>query len=230
MKHIAIAEDNPASILKVIDCLKRTGDFSVEIIASNGYELIEQLHFASHDPDIFITDINMPVMDGIAVNFYLSQYYPLSKIISISVYFDYAIMQQAVESGAQGYLVKPEAETVILEAIKEVQNNSIYLDSRAKIDENSKARILSASQAYNVEPLIGLTKREKLFVMLNATTLSYEQIAKLMFVELKTVQTYFDRVAKKCNVNSRQALTLFSLQNGLARVARYRPEVQYDKT
>ncbi|NCI45920.1 LuxR C-terminal-related transcriptional regulator [Sediminibacterium soli] len=69
--------------------------------------------------------------------------------------------------------------------------------------------------------IFNLTPREKMFVLLNATSLTYEQIARLMFVELKTVHTYYDRVAKKMHAGSRQALTLLSLQHGLAKLASY---------
>jgi DNA-binding NarL/FixJ family response regulator len=221
MQHIAIVDDQLGGIQKVIDCLYRAVDFAIDITACNGHDLIRQLSFMQAIPDIFITDIHMPVMDGIAVNFYLSHHYPSSKIISLSAYFDDETICQAFESGAHGYLVKPQAESIILSALEAVKVGQLYLDERAKMTENVMLRILSAQNRKYNQADFNLTPREKTFIMLSATTLTYDQIARLMFIELKTVQTYFDRIAKKLNVSSRQALTLFSLQNGLARIANY---------
>lgn len=223
MQHVAIAVGMPTCAKKIIGSLKQSGDFIIDIIAFDGYELIQKLHSSSYVPDIFVIDINLTIMDGVAINFFLSKYFPLSKIISLSLYLDHAIIHQAIETGAKAYLVQDEAESFILTAIQKIQCGKLYIDPRTKIDVGVLTKDFSVAviQGTGIKNLPGLSKREKMFIILNATTLGYDQIARLMFVELKTIQTYFDRVAKKCNVRSRQALTLYSLQNRLARVAQF---------
>jgi DNA-binding NarL/FixJ family response regulator len=221
MIRIIIADDRPDSIGAIVKCLHESRLFSIGPIVNNGYELVMQLNCTTATPDIIITDINMPIMDGIASNYFLTQQFPEVKIISLSAYSDLPYIEQVIESGAHGYLFKPGAETIILSAIETVLSNKKYIDNRIGIDERISHKLHMELPKRPSTTNFNLTPRESAFVILNATPLSYNQIAQLMFVEQKTIHTYFDRVAQKLHVNNRQALTLFSLQNGLAKLARY---------
>ena len=95
-----------------------------------------------------------------------------------------------------------------------------YLYNRIEVDQE-QIKLTLYKRKKRIENELGLTKREKTFLILNATTLTYKQIAEIMYVEHKTIQTYYDRISKKLNLRSRQSLTIFSLQNGLATIANY---------
>jgi len=223
MYHIAVADECSASIEKIISCLKNDGRFSIDLVVCNGYELIYNIQTISIIPDIFIVGTKMSIIDGIATNFFLSWHYPLSKIVTLSNDSDQKNMEQAIEAGAYGYVIKSEGEEIILTAIETILNGKIYIDARINVDGNSRIYAREAMQQHVKKSEAGLTPRERTFIMLSATTLSYDQISRIMFVEPKTIQTYFDRVSKKLNVNSRHSLTLFALQNGFARLCMYVP-------
>jgi DNA-binding NarL/FixJ family response regulator len=169
----------------------------------------------------------MPIMDGVALTYYIKICFQDIIVIGLSVYSDENSLLDILLSGADGYVIKAQAENFLLEAIQAVMRNEVYIDNR--IDTNKqliKSMFLNHSNDKYTN-IFGITQREKIFLTLNATTFSYKEIAELMFIEIKTVQTYYDRIAKKMNTNSRLGLTLCSLQYGYARIANFK---QYNTT
>jgi DNA-binding NarL/FixJ family response regulator len=119
------------------------------------------------------------------------------------------------------------SETILQEAVEAVVTNKKYIDQRMEIDEQQVKCILyqqkeRKERIKRIKNEFGLTDREITFLILNATSLTYDQIGETMYVETKTVHTYFSRASKKFNISNRQALTIYSLQNGLASIADYK--------
>jgi len=169
-----------------------------------------------------IVDIQMPVMDGAAITYYIRFHYPNIKLIGLSGYNGESSIKNMILSGADGYVLKANAEDVLHKALIVIQQNEIFIDKRLGLDEHQmKSILIKRKERLDDKNIFELTKRERTFIMLNATTLSYEQIAATMSVETQTIQTYYDRISKKLNLHNRQALTLFSLQNGLAAIANF---------
>lgn len=220
MITIALAEDYLPTLKRFADYFKKLDGFKVIIEAVNGHDLILKINASEQLPDIVLIDINMPVIDGVAVTYYLKVHYPSVKLIGLSNLSDEDSLKSILLSGADGFVMKALAENVLSEAVTTVMNKKIFIDKRMEPDEQQLYFILNKRKE-RIENNFGLTERERTFIILNATTLSYEQIAATMSVENKTVQTYFDRISKKLNINNRQALTVFSLQNGLAAIANY---------
>ncbi|MEO8171959.1 MAG: response regulator transcription factor [Sediminibacterium sp.] len=219
MLNIALADDRMDGLKELVYYLDKIPGIKLVIKAVNGHDLIVQMHKQDKLPDIVLMDINMPVIDGIAATYFLRLQYPSVKVIGLSIYDDFDSVKHIIKSGARGYVLKAAPESVIDKAISEVIKGRKYIDERIEFDKEKLNMLLAIDSNIEDEPLFGLTKRERMFVILNASMLTYEQIAQLMFVETKTIQTYFDRVSKKLSLTSRQALTVFSFQNGLAQVA-----------
>jgi DNA-binding NarL/FixJ family response regulator len=222
MLRIALVDDHAPTLERFSKFFQQHPDFLVVAQAVNGYDLILQLNKLTQLPDIILVDMNMPIIDGVAVTYYLWHKYHDIKIINVTCYDDEEAVKQCLNSGANGFVLKAAAETVLLNAIEEVSMGNFYIDTRLDLLKETKYILMRRrNKIFENEPKSELTNREKEFIILNATTLSYEQIAQIMFVETKTIQTYFDRVSKKLNINTRQALIIHSLQNGLARIADY---------
>jgi DNA-binding NarL/FixJ family response regulator len=222
MITIALAEDNVLTLKRFADYFKVYQDYKIVIEAYNGHDLILKINLLKHLPDIILTDINMPVIDGTAVAYYLKLHFPSIKVIGLSNYSDETSVKNIILSGADGFVMKALAENVLEDAIRVVLLNKIYIDKRIEVDQQQINKALNKrKERFLKENLFDLTKRERTFLMLNATLLSYDQIAEAMFIETKTVQSYYDQISKKLNLHNRQALTLFSLQNGLASIAYY---------
>ncbi|MDE3143472.1 MAG: response regulator transcription factor [Bacteroidota bacterium] len=220
MITIALAEDHQPTLKRFADHFKYKEGFKVVTEAVNGHDLILKINALQQLPDIVLIDINMPVIDGVAVTYYLKVHYPSVKLLALSNYSDEDSLRTILLSGADGFVMKALAENVLAQAVTTVMNNTMFIDTRMETNEQQLYFILNKRKK-RIENDFGLTQREKTFIILNATSHSYEQIAATMLVENKTIQTYFDRISKKLNVHSRQSLTVFSIQNGLAAVANY---------
>lgn len=194
---------------------------SVSSSTVDGYELLQHLCTSHEMPDVLIMDIQIAKIDGIALCYYIKHHFPDIKIILLSMYNDTSFAFQAFNSGANGFLTKESIENNLLTTIKSVQQNKLYVDGLIKISADDIARHSNYRLSEEKFKRFGLTIREKTFLLLSATKLQYAEIAKLMFVETGTVQAYFERVSKKLQVKSRQELTLFSLQYGLAKLLFY---------
>src|SRR6187401_2996061 len=86
--------------------------------ASNGRELLQLI--ATAKPDIVITDIKMPLMDGVEVTRYITQHHPDIGVIALSMFDEISLIVEMLEAGASGYLVKDCDKTEIKEAIERV--------------------------------------------------------------------------------------------------------------
>ena len=219
MPTIAIADDHIPTLKRFFNHFKNKEEYNILIEAFDGYDLITKLNTLKELPDIILIDINMPIMDGVAVTYYLKLFYPSVKVIGISVYSDENTLKDILYSSANGYIMKGLAETVLDEAIATVLRGELYIDSRLDIEPDKLESILANRKIVTEkENLFDLTKSERQFVILNATPLTYVQIAKTMFVDPQVIQNLYEHVSKKLNVYGREALTLFSLRNGLTRM------------
>lgn len=222
MISLAIADDHAPSLNRIVGFFKEKREYKVLTVADSGSSLLNLLNALKNPPQVIIVDVNMPVIDGVALAFYLKIHHPSIKTIALSAYDNKDMITLFLKSGGSGYINKFDFETVIDTALTDVMNDEIYVDTR--IAKTSVLLINPGSlktESATIAKKFGLTPREFTFVILNATALNFEEIARIMYVELKTIQTYFDRVSKKLNVNNRHALAIFSLQHGLAKIACY---------
>lgn len=221
--NIAIVDDHAPTLKKIASLFHGKQGYQLLFEAVDGYDLMLKMNHAKQLPDVILLDINMPVVDGVSVAFYLNFHFPQVKLIALSIYDSVNMIVNILSSGTMGYVLKTNMGSVLDDAIGSVMAGQVYLDPRIELEEQQRFAILGKPQESRSprENPYGLTAREITFVILNATMLTYDQIARLMFVETKTIQTYFDRVSKKLNVNSRQALTIYSIQNGLSKLAFY---------
>jgi len=222
MLKLALAEDYLPANQKLVSWINRQKDYQLIYAVENGYRLLQQLYTQKELPDIILMDINMPVIDGIAATHFIKVHFPLIKIIALSVYVMEEMVSHTIISGADGYVGKGMTELVLTGAIAKVVAGNTYIDERLELNHSTTASILNKQKKFwerKAESIFGLTQREITFVMLAATIVTYEQIAGLMSIDIKTVHTYFDHIAKKLKIINRQGLTYYALQNGLARMA-----------
>jgi DNA-binding NarL/FixJ family response regulator len=221
MYTIALADDHAPTLKRFADYFNNLQGYNTIVEAVNGHDLILKIKSLQQLPDIVFIDINMPVIDGIAVTYYLRVHYPSIKLVGLSNYGGETSLRGMLLSGADGFIMKALAETVLQEAVKIIMSNKIFIDKRMEVDpQQVKFFLRKRKQREMSKP--DLTDREITFLILSATSLTYGQIGETMYVEHKTIQTYFSRVSKKFNISNRQALTIYSLQNGLASIADYK--------
>jgi len=125
------------------------------INGSQGFSLVEELH-----PDIVLTDVKMPVMDGIELSKKIRHFAPETKIIFLSSYDDFEYAKQAIDLNIQAYVMKPVNEMELLRVVKkaaeEITEKAIERHMQTKLKENYNASITLAQQALMNRILMGM--------------------------------------------------------------------------
>lgn len=182
----------------------------------NGFEIIKYCLTNNELPEVVFTEMFLFKIDGITLTDYLSTYLPGISVVCVVDELDDHVINNISEVGATRLMKKPDASLVF----KIVYSN----DHFCSIIKACLNDIVSIHHAPNknlfhyrntVFEKYGITKRESLFLLLNATGLEYGEIAALMFISRKTVDNLFNNVAKKISVQNRHNLTLFCIRMGL---------------
>jgi DNA-binding NarL/FixJ family response regulator len=181
--------------------------------ANNGIQALELLEYL--DVDVLLTDINMPIMNGIELTRTVSMNFPLVQVLALSMYQDSAFVNEILEAGASGYIVKNTGKRELLEAIQQLAANRTYFT--AEIATAIFDNLIDEKQAVqNSEELsVQLTEREQAILELMIKNYSHAEIGAKLFLQPQTVAVYCKNIHRKTNTKSRTALCEFSLQNRL---------------
>lgn len=182
--------------------------------ACNGLELVEQV--ALHQPDIVITDINMPLMDGIQACRIIKESNPSTKVIALSMYDDDGLVLEMVRAGASGYLAKNAEQEEVLSAIKNVSEGFTYFK------REMTTPIVATGNCNPVNPkgvsIAQFTPTEIALIKLICKQLTNKEIAHLLKLSTRTVEDYRRRIQERINAKNGVGIVLFALENGLVKL------------
>jgi len=184
----------------------------IEIVAETGdgreaLALIEQ-----HRPDLAVLDITMPGLNGLEVAFRVSQVSARTKVLILSMHAGEAYVAQALRAGVAGYLLKDAADDELPMAIKAVARNEVYLSPR--ISKQLVDRFVQ-SGATEPDPLAGLTSRQREILQLVAEGKSSKEIASMLELSIKTVESHRGQIMERLGVHDVTGLVRFAIRVGL---------------
>lgn len=214
--RIALVDDHVLLRNSLAGLLQRLG-YVVSFECSNGAELKSVLNVAN-EPDIILMDISMPVMDGFDTTFWLYNNRPGVKVLALSMYDDENAIIRMIKNGAKGYVLKDIEPKDLKLAIENVVHKGFHYSEEVtgklvhSIHRNEQ-------NGMNGEPL-QLNEREREFLKLVGTEMTYKEIALQMHVSPRTVDGYRDNLFKKLNVKSRVGLVLYAIKKGILRIDR----------
>lgn len=184
----------------------------------NGYEIITYCLNNKELPDIVFVEMLPFKIDGIIVTDYFKTYLPEICVVCVAAELHGNILSDVSEVGAVGLMTKSDA-TMLFKIVKSDSNGCGMIKTTVNDIASIQTTLHTDLFKYRDETFkkCGITKREALFLFLNATGLEYGEIAALMFISRKTVENLFNSVAKKVGVQDRHNLTLFCIRMGLAR-------------
>ncbi len=220
MITIALAEDHPKMRGLISSMIKKLGGYHLSMEAENGYQLIKQLHASKKIPDIAIIDVQMPVMDGLALTHFITCHYPDIKVLAVSTHTHPTVVQDIMAAGAKGYLVKENLTTLLSNALKAICVGNPFIDDTIENKPGLLSATINRKEETNTA-YVEITEKEMVFLQLSATAISYDQIAHLMNVAKESVYNYQKSLKEKLGVSDRQAFTLYAIQHGIAKVARW---------
>ena len=170
------------------------------------FEEIKQLK-----PDIVLSDIQMPEMNGIELAKNIKRVLPDTKIIALSMFGDAVHINDMVKAGASGYLLKNSDKSDVIEAIKAVMAGKNYFSEQVKGELERAMKAEPGSDAGKPH----ITSREKEIIQLIAKECSNAQIADKLFISERTVETHRKNIFRKTNTKSVVGLLKFAMESNL---------------
>ncbi|MHB9074097.1 MAG: response regulator [Desulfobaccales bacterium] len=213
MKITVFLADDHAVVRDGLKLLLETqADLRVVGEAADGRQAVRRVDQLR--PQVAILDIAMPELNGIEAARQIKEAHPQTQIIILSMYSSLEHIFQALRAGARGYLLKEAAGAEVIQAVRAVHSGKRYLSHKIAdlvIDEYLRQGEGAAWDS----PLTRLAPREREVLQLVAEGKSTAEIAQILPLSPKTVDTYRSRLLKKLGLRDLSALIKFALQHGL---------------
>ena len=183
--------------------------------AADGQEAVEKVDKLL--PDIVLMDMVMPRMNGLEATSRIKQKHDDVKVLILSMYDDDEYVQQVIQAGASGYVLKGMAADDLTLAIREVHSGSSFLNPAiaAKLIEDYVRRVRGNEPESGEEPL---TAREREVLKLIAEGNTNQEIADVLCLSRKTVESHRANIMRKLDLHDVTELVKYSLRTGLIRL------------
>ena len=210
--RLIIADDHEIFMDGLALMLSRQKDIILLGQASNGKELVELTE--QHNPDVIITDIKMPVMDGIQASKLILKKQPDVKIIALSMFDEETLIVDMLEAGAKGYLLKNADKQEILDAIETVYEDKTYYC------HHTSARLTNMIVKSNFNPYkkkepVSFNEREIEIIKLICQQNSSKEISDKLYLSSRTVEGYRTKILEKMNARNTVGVVVYALKHNL---------------
>lgn len=204
-----IADDHDIFLDGLRMMLESEPDITVVAQASNGRELVEMVRIL--DVDVVLTDINMPIMDGIEATKKILAIKPFIGIIALSMHDEENIVLEMLEAGGRGYLLKNADKHEVWEAIRTVHEKSPYYCK--SISAKMIRKIARSHHNPNLHGFKEFTEREREIIELICQELTNKEIADKLYLSMRTVEGYRLKILEKIGVKNTVGLVIYALKH-----------------
>ena len=184
--------------------LEREPDIAVLDEGANAEEAVFRM--IEHKPDVLLIDVTMPGMSGIEAIPKLMEASPATKVLVLSMHDDPGYVRDAFAAGANGYVLKEAADTEVVAAIREVAGGGSYVNPALG------ARLVAADAKDAAEAQADpLSEREHEVLRLLALGHTNQEIAKTLYISVRTAETHRAHIMRKLGLSSRAELVRYAL-------------------
>jgi len=210
--RIVIADDHEMLREGFHNMLKKQTDIKLVGEASDGKELVEITE--EKKPDIVITDIKMPRMDGILATRAILKNNPEIGIIALTLYDEDHLIIDMLEAGAKGYLTKTASKSEVIDAIHAVYKQTTYYC------RHTSARLMQLIARSKFNPHKKYTEpqfneREKEIIRLICKEYTSKEIADAIGLSVRTVEGYREKIQDKMKVKNMVGIAIYALRKGI---------------
>ncbi len=211
--EVVIAEDERLTRDALARLLALEGDIEVVGQAGDGEQALRLVREKA--PDVLLTDINMPKMNGIELTQQVRKAAPNVRVCILTIYHDDANVFQAIKAGATGYVLKdsPIEETVA--AVRAIAEGGSRLHPSIVARVLSEFNRISTQRAADLKLFSELTDREVEVLKEVATGKRNREIAETLFISEKTVKNHISNILFKLEVNDRTEAAMLAARGGL---------------
>lgn len=210
---ILIAEDHKIVREGLVMLLRSTQGIEVVGEAENGQQVLEIINTGTV-PDVVLTDVNMPVVDGLTLIEKLKGTYPAIKVVMLSMHDNEKYMFDALDKGADGYLLKSMDSAELLFALNRIKKGNTYISCDLSFSLLGKLRQQVPTR--NINQLdIDFSVREIEVLQLIAEGLTNSEMADKIFISRRTIEGHRQSLLDKTKSKNTAALIRFAVLNGI---------------
>lgn len=212
---IIIADDHAVVRTGFSMILNYQDDMEVVATAADGVEAYQKV--MTHKPDVLIMDLSMPPGEsGLIATSKISESFPDTKILILTMYDDEEYLFHVLRNGAKGYILKNAPDDQLILAVRTVYNGETYID--IKMTTSLVNEFVNNSKNDNAptnDPFKILSKRELEVLPLVAKGYGNKEIAEKLFVSVKTVEVHKTHIMQKLNLKTKPELVEYAIKKKL---------------
>ena len=212
--RLIIAEDDRLTRETLARLLALESDIDVVATAMDGAQAIALVQ--AHAPDVLLTDLNMPKINGITVTQIVRRETPTVQVCILTIYHDDANVFQAIKAGATGYVLKDSPIEETAAAIRAVAEGGSRLNPGIAARVLTEFNRIAMHRQANLQFFSELTEREIEVLKEVATGKRNRAIAETLFIAEKTVKNHISNILMKLQVNDRTEAAMLAARHGLA--------------
>ena len=218
--RVIVADDHVIVRRGIVSLISLNPDFEVVGEASNGRIAVELALI--EDPDVVLMDISMPELNGLDATRLIRKKLPDLKILVLSAFDNEEYVAETLQSGANGYLLKNVSPDDLYSAVKAVYEGMAFFSpkiSKIMLDGYLKRTMPGTNIGGDNEfsAYVGpLTAREREILQLVAEGKSHQQIADLLYISVRTVDTHRNNIMKKLDLHDTASLVTYAIKHGIA--------------
>jgi DNA-binding NarL/FixJ family response regulator len=204
--RVLIADDHGIVRSGVKLLLERQPDIEVVAEAEDGVDAVEKT--LEHRPDVVVLDVSMPRMTGLQATHEIKQQAPETQVLILSMHDDERYLFEALRAGAAGYVLKRAADQDLVDAVRAAGRGEPFLTATAQ------QTLIRDFLDRDAEPQ-ELSPREQEIVKLIAEAHTNKEIAEILHLSEKTVESHRARVLQKLGMRDRVELVRYAIRRGL---------------
>jgi DNA-binding NarL/FixJ family response regulator len=183
--------------------------------AGNGKEALEKVRKLA--PDVVLMDLAMPIMSGLESTRRIRKRFPGTKVLALTQYEDREYIVPTIEAGARGFVSKTAAFTELASAIQAVYQGESFLSpiAAAAVVEECQQKVSAEGETDSYQ---SLTDREREMLKLVAEGYTAREIADMLVISVRTVETHKTNLMKKLNIRNKADLIRFAIRKGIITV------------
>ena len=210
--HIALADDHVLLRQGLRRIIEESSELEVIGEASDGVELIQFLNRLV--PDMVVLDISMPRLRGIEAICEIKALHPKVKVLILTMHRDKEYLYQSLASGADGYLLKEDADTELFSAIKKIREGAFYVSPSLSKELNAYLRPEGRGDTgYSFEGEC-LSTREREVLKLIAEGKSSREVAEILYISIRTVDHHRANIMDKLKLRKTADLVKYAIHKG----------------
>lgn len=205
MQRILLADDHPMFRQGLKALLEREG-YQVVGESADGHEAVRQAR--QLNPSVAVLDIGMPLLNGIDAARQILKQSPGVQVVLLTMYQEEAYVLEALRAGIRGYVLKAQASSDLIGAIREVMRGAVYLSP------GISKTVVDAYVGKSELPPDPLTDRERQVLQLVAEGKTTKEIADILGLSVKTADSHRTRIMQKLDIHETAGLVRYAVRRG----------------